>query len=258
MNRTLWVAASGMETQQALTDTIANNMANVNTAGYKRGVAQFQDMLYQTISAPGASTTDSETPVGIQFGTGAKVVAASKDFSQGEFTSTGAQLDMAIEGQGFFKVLLADGTETYTRNGNFHLNSSGQVVTTQGYTVEGFPQIETNAESVVIASDGTVTTYVNGTANNKGRIPLTRFTNPEGLNANGYGLYTETQASGSPTTGNPGESGFGTLAQNYLETSNVNIVTEMVNLIAAQRAYEMNSKAIKTGDNMLQIVANLK
>lgn len=258
MQRTLWIAASGMTTQQQLTDVIANNMANVNTTGFKRSSAHFQDMLYQTISTPGAATTEAETPVGIQYGTGAKTVAVSPDFEQGDFKETDSQLDMALEGQGFFKILLPDGTETYTRNGNFHLNSQGQVVTSQGYQVEGFPSIETNASEITIASDGTVSTTVGGTTTTKGRITLTRFTNPEGLKALGYSLYEETEASGTPITGNPGESGYATIAQNYLETSNVNIVQEMVDLIAAQRAYELNSKAIKTSDNMLQMIANLK
>ncbi len=258
MNRTLWVSASGMETQQAMTDVIANNMANVNTSGFKRDLIHFQDMLYQTISTPGAATTQAETPVGIQYGTGVKTVAIAKDFSQGQFQNTGSQLDIAIEGQGFFKVLLPDGTNAYTRSGNFHLNSSGSVVTTQGYTVVGFPAIPTTADEIVIAPDGTVSTIAGGTQTSAGRLTLTRFTNPEGLKALGYGQYQETQASGAPTDGNPTDQGYGRLAQFYLETSNVEIVKEMVNMIAAQRAYELNSKSIKTGDQLLQIVANLK
>ena len=258
MNRTLWVSASGMETQQAMTDVIANNMANVNTTGFKRDLIHFQDMLYQTISTPGAATTQAETPVGIQFGTGVKTVAIAKEFSQGEFKNTSSQYDVAIEGQGFFKILMPDGTNAYTRNGNFHLNSSGQVVSSMGYQVVGFPAVSTNADEIIIAPDGTVSTIVGSTQTTAGRLTLTRFTNNEGLKSLGYGLYQETQASGAPTDGNPTDQGYGTLAQNYLETSNVEIVKEMVNMIAAQRAYELNSKSIKTGDQLLQMVANLK
>ncbi len=258
MNRALWIAATGMESQQLLTDTIANNMANVNTTAYKRSVAHFQDLLYQTIATPGTPTADSETSVGIQMGNGVRTVSVSKNFTQAALKSSSSSLDIAIEGNGLFQVDLADGTSAYSRAGNFHLNSTGQIVTAEGYTVAGFPAVGTNATAIDIASDGTVSTTVDGTVSNVGRISLAKFPNEEGLSSIGQNLYIETESSGTALTGNPSTSGFGNVAQYYLESSNVEIVKEMVDLIASQRAYELNSKSIKTADEMLRMVTNLR
>ncbi len=258
MNRALWIAATGMESQQLLTDTIANNMANVNTTGYKRSIAHFQDLLYQSISNPGAATADSETAVGIQLGNGVRAVSVSKNFSQGTLENSSSALDIAIEGDGFFQIDLPDGTTAYTRAGNFHLNSTGQVVTAEGHPVSGFPTIESNATAIDIAKDGTVSTVVDGVSSNKGRISLARFANSEGLSSFGHNLYIETESSGTALTGNPSTSGYGSLVQYFTESSNVEIVKEMVALIASQRAYELNSKSIRTADEMLRMINNLK
>jgi flagellar basal-body rod protein FlgG len=258
MNRALWIAATGMESQQTRTDTIANNMANVSTHGYKRSVVHFQDMLYETRRMPGAATTASERPVGIQLGSGVRTVAVSKNFDQGTLEATSSSLDLAIEGRGFFEVELPDGRSGYTRTGSFHLNSSGEVVTADGYRVVGFPQIGTSATDIDIARDGSVSVTAAGDTREAGRIRLTRFTNAEGLQSLGNNLFAETNASGSVQRGNPGENGFGTLAQSFLETSNVEIVREMVDMIASQRAYELNSKSIKTADEMLSMASNLR
>lgn len=258
MNRTLWISATGMESQQLLTDAIANNMANVNTTGYKRSLVQFQDMLYQTLASPGAANNESNAPVGVQMGNGTRMAAVSKNFTQGSLKNSSSALDMAIEGDGFFEVSLPDGTSGFTRAGSFHLNGTGQVVTSDGYAVVGFPQIDAKATTIDINRDGTVSVTVDGVASVKGRIPLVRFPNPEGLNCLGQNLYAETPASGTATRGNPDESGIGSLAQYFLESSNVQIVSEMVEMIASQRAYEMNSKGIKSADEMLRIVSNLR
>lgn len=259
MNRTLWIAASGMDAQQLRTDTIANNIANSSTTAYKRGVATFQDMLYQRMTTPGSSTAAaSDIPAGIQIGTGVETGSVSKYFGQGGLQESSSDLDMAIVGQGFFQVLLPDGQTVYRRAGDLHMNQNGLVVTSDGYQVVGFPTLDTKASSTTIAADGTVTQYVNGTNVEKGRIQLVRFANPEGLTYMGRNFYGETQASGAPQTGSPGTADFGTLEQHKLETSNVEVVQEMVDLIAAQRAYELNSKCIKAADENLRIVANLK
>ena len=259
MNRTLWIAASGMEAQELRTDTIANNIANVSTTAYKRGVSEFQDMLYQRMATPGSSTAAaSDIPAGIQIGTGVSTGSVTKYFGQGELQSSSSDLDIAIQGTGFFQVQMPDGQLTYTRAGSFFRNSTGTVVTSEGYEVIGFPAISTNATSITIASDGTVSETVNGQTAEKGRIQLARFANPEGMTFIGRNLYGETEASGAPQLGNPGTTDFGTVQQHYLEGSNVEVVKEMVDLIAAQRAYELNSKCIKTADEMLQMVANMK
>ncbi|MDD3119569.1 MAG: flagellar basal-body rod protein FlgG [Victivallales bacterium] len=259
MNRTLWIAASGMEVQELRTNTIANNIANVSTTAYKRGVAEFQDMLYQRMAAPGSSTAAaSDIPSGLQIGTGVATGSGTKYFGQGELQSSSSDLDVAIQGSGFFQVQMPDGQLTYTRAGSFFRNSSGMVVTAEGYEVVGFPTISTNASSITIASDGTVSETVNGQTSEKGRIQLARFANPEGLAFIGRNLYGESEASGAPQLGNPATSDFGTLQQHYLEGSNVEVVKEMVDLIAAQRAYELNSKCIKSASEMLQMVANMK
>lgn len=258
MNRALWIAASGMGTQQTKTDTIANNMANVNTHGYKRSVAHFQDMLYETLGMPGAGTADSQKPVGVQLGSGVRTVAVSKNFNQGSLEASSSPLDIAIEGQGFFEVDMPDGRSGYTRTGSFHLNSTGEVVTADGHRLVGFPQIGTNATGIDIAADGSVSVTVDGQTNDTGRVALVRFANPEGLQSIGNNLFVESNASGTAQRGNPGENGFGTLAQSSLETSNVEIVREMVDMIASQRAYELNSKSVKTADEMLRLASNLR
>ncbi len=258
MNRTLEIGASGMAAQQLRTDNIANNMANVSTTAFKKGSVDFQDMLYTTITSPGSNSSKTNIPVGIQLGTGVRVQSASKDFSQGNLTAASGDLDIAIEGQGFFQITMPDGTTNYTRAGNFHMDSTGKVVTSDGNDVLGFPTLDPNANSVTITSDGTVSVYVNGSNTTKGRIQIARFANPEGLNYIGSNLYQATEASGSATTGNPASTNYGSIAQHYTEGSNVDIVNEMVTLIAAQRAYEMNAKSVKSGEDMLRIVTNLK
>lgn len=258
MNRALWIAASGMESQQVMTDTIANNMANVNTTGYKQSVAHFQDMLYQTVMAPGSSSSAPEKAAGIQMGSGVKTMSVTKNFHQGTLKNSSSQLDLAIEGRGFFEVAMPDGTSGFSRAGSFHMSPTGQVVTAEGYQVVGFPVIEPEATSISITRDGTVTTVVGGVASGKGRIQLARFTNPEGLSSVGHSLYVESEASGTAVRGNAGGDGIGDIAQYFLEGSNVQIVKEMVDMIASQRAYELNSKGIKSADEMLRMASNLK
>jgi flagellar basal-body rod protein FlgG len=258
MNLSLYSAATGMEAQQLNLNTIANNLANVNTPGFKRSKIEFQDLLYQK---PRASGTDSGggnlVPTGIEVGNGSRVASTSKVFTQGQLTSSGEKFDLAIQGDGFFEVQRPDGTVGYTRDGSFKLNAQGQVVTTDGLPVlSGFQQVPAGAD-VTISEDGQVTlSTVAGSQSF--RLTLTRFANPSGLRSLGGNLYQETPASGTPETGAPGEQGFGRTIQGYVEASNVNIVEEMVNLIIAQRAYEINSKSIQTSDEMLQNVANMK
>jgi len=259
MNRTLWIAASGMDAQQLRTDTIANNIANVDTTSYKRGVCAFQDMLYQRMSTPGSATAAAtDIPAGIQIGTGVTTGSVSKYFGQGDLVDSSSPLSLAINGSGFFQVLMPDGTTAYTRAGNLHMNQSGMVVTTQGYQIIGFPTLDTTASSTTIAEDGTVSQYVNSTNVTKGRIQVARFANPEGLTYLGNNLYGQTESSGSSQVGSPTSQGYGAIEQNKLEGSNVDMVQEMVDLISAQRAYELNSKCIKTADQNMQMIANLK
>lgn len=258
MNRALWISATGMECQQRMTDTIANNMANVNTTGYKRSRALFQDMLYQNVRTPGAAAVDSGSSMGTQLGGGARTAGIAKNFDQGTLQNSSSALDLAIEGDGFFEVALPDGTSAFTRAGAFHRNPSGQVVTPEGYRVMGIPNIETDATGIDISRDGIVSTTVDGMASNKGTIQLVRFTNPEGLVNLGHNLYTESEASGAPRRGTPASSGFGGIAQYFLEGSNVEIVREMVDMIASQRAYELNSKGMKAADDMLRMINNLR
>jgi flagellar basal-body rod protein FlgG len=259
MNLSLYSAATGMEAQQLNLNTIANNLANVNTPGFKRSKIEFQDLLYQKPRASGSDSGGGNiVPTGIEVGNGARVASTSKVFSQGQLTNSGEKLDIALQGDGFFEVQRPDGTIAYTRDGSFKTNAQGQVVTTDGLPVlSGFQPIPAGASSVVISGDGTVTVQTaQGTTSY--RLTLTRFSNPSGLRSMGGNLYEETAASGTPETGNPGEQGFATTMQGYVEASNVNIVEEMVNLIVAQRAYEVNSKSIQASDEMLQNVANLK
>lgn len=259
MNNSLWIAASGMEAQDLRTATIANNIANVSTTAYKRGVCQFQDMLYQRMTTPGSATAAaSDIPAGIQIGTGVATGSVSKYFGQGSLTQSSSDLDMAIVGNGFFQVQKADGSTVYTRAASFHLNQNGTVVTSDGYEIVGFPTLNTEASSTTIAEDGTVSQYVDGETVEVGRVQLARFANPEGMTYLGSNLYGETEASGAAQLGNPAESNMGSISQYYLESSNVEVVDEMVDLIAAQRAYELNSKCVKAASEMLQDIANLK
>lgn len=258
MNLSLYSAATGMEAQQLNLNTIANNLANVNTPGFKRSKIEFQDLLYQK---PRSSGTDSGggniVPTGIEVGNGARVAATSKVFTQGQLTQSGEKLDLAIQGDGFFEVQRADGTIGYTRDGSFKLNAQGQVVTSDGLPVlSGFQSVPVGS-TVSISENGQVTVQ-NASGTQSFRLTMSRFANPSGLRSMGGNIYEETAASGPPENGSPGENGYGTIMQGYIESSNVNIVEEMVNLITAQRAYEINSKSIQTSDEMLQNVANMK
>lgn len=258
MNLSLYSAASGMEAQQLNLNTIANNLANVNTPGFKRSKIEFQDLLYQKPRTAGADSGGGNlVPTGIEVGNGSRVASTAKVFTQGQLTSTGEKLDLAIQGDGFFEIQRPDGTFGYTRDGTFKLNAQGQVVTSDGFPVlSGFQQIPAGA-AVSVSEDGQVTvTSATGTQNF--RLTLTRFANPAGLRSLGGNLYEETAASGTPETGKPGEQGFGRTIQGYVEASNVNIVEEMVSLIVAQRAYEISSKSVQASDEMLQNAANMK
>lgn len=260
MIRALWTAATGMESQQTNMDVIANNLANVNSAGFKKSRADFQDILYQTIKVAGAASGEGlETPTGVQIGLGSRVAAVQKIFTTGDIQQTGNDLDLAVEGSGFFQVTMPNGDEAYTRAGAFKKDGTGRIVTSEGYPL--FPEIiiPENATQISIGQFGAVEVFLDGekTPTQVGTIELTRFSNPAGLSALGHNLYGETPTTGAPASGIPGENGFGILAQGYLEGSNVSIMEEMVNMIAGQRAYEINSKAIKTADEMLQITNNL-
>jgi flagellar basal-body rod protein FlgG len=260
MIRALWTAATGMEAQQINMDVIANNLANVNSVGFKKSRADFQDVLYQTIKVAGTDAAGgAEQPTTIQVGLGSRVAAIQKVFSTGDIQQTGNSLDLAIEGSGFFQVRMPDGELAYTRAGAFKKDGTGRLVTSNGYPLEPEIVIPENATSIAIGRYGTVEVLLDGQSEptQVGTITLTRFANPAGLMAQGSNLYTETPTTGAPVTGNPGEEGFGSLAQGYLEGSNVSIMEEMVNMIAGQRAYEINSKAIKTADEMLQMTNNL-
>jgi len=252
-----------MQAQQRNTENIANNMANSNTTAYKAGTVHFQDMLYDKLRSAGAANQGDTGPVGIQLGTGVRVAGATKMFTQGSLRQTSSELDLAIEGDGFFEVMLPNGTTAYTRDGNFHRDDSGKVVTTDGYEVVNFPTIDPLASSINIVTDGTVSSYVKQSGSapvniENGQIQLASFPNPEGLNYMGRNLYTESELSGAPATGSPGDNNYGSISQRTLEESNVEIVKEMVDMIASQRAYELNSKSIKTADTMMQQVAQLK
>jgi flagellar basal-body rod protein FlgG len=259
MNLSLYSAATGMEAQQLNLNAIANNLANVNTPGFKRSKIEFQDLLYQKPRAAGADSGGGNlVPTGVEVGNGSRVAATSKVFTQGQLTNTGEKLDIAIEGDGFFEVQRPDGTIGYTRDGSFKLNAQGQVVTVDGMPVlSGFQPIPPGAGSVTISEDGQVTVQSSSGTQNFS-LTLARFANPAGLRSLGGNLYEETAASGTPELGKVGEQGFGRTIQGYIEASNVNIVEEMVALIVAQRAYEINSKSIQTSDEMLQNIANMK
>jgi flagellar basal-body rod protein FlgG len=259
MNLSLYSAATGMEAQQQNLNTIANNLANVNTAGFKRSKIEFQDLLYQKPRTSGADAGGGNViPTGIEVGNGSRVAATAKVFTQGQLTQTGEKLDIAVQGDGFFEIQKSDGTLAYTRDGSFKVSPTGQITTSDGLTVlSGFQPVPAGTTSINVSESGDVTYDGTGGAQTF-RLNLTRFANPSGLRSLGGKLNEETPASGTPETGAPGEQGFGTTRQGYIETSNVNIVEEMVNLIVAQRAYEINSKSIQTSDEMLQNVAQLK
>lgn len=261
MMRALWTAGTGMVAQQANIDVISNNLANVNTTGFKKSRTDFQDLMYQTIRQAGATSgPDNMFPTGIQMGHGVRQVATQKIYTQGNFQQTGNSLDISIEGEGFFQITMPDGTLAYTRDGAFKKDAQGRVVTSEGYPLEPAITIPAEATDVTIAADGQVSVTISGqnTPQNVGQIQIARFVNPAGLDSLGRNLLKETAASGAPVVANPGVDGAGTLTQKYLEMSNVQVVEEMVNMIVAQRAYEVNSKAIQTSDSMLEQAANLK
>ena len=261
MMRSLWTAASGMSGQQFTIDVIANNLANVNTSGYKKSRVDFQDLLYQTVRFAGTPVTSgAQVPTGIQVGHGVRPVATVKLFSQGTFRETENPLDLVIEGDGFFQVLLPDGTVAYTRDGAFKKDSDGRIVTSDGFPLEPEIIIPPDAVEVSVGTDGTVSVVVPGGSapQEVGRIELARFVNPAGLRNYGRNLFLATAASGQPIVGQPGLDGFGSIAQGFLEMSNVQVVEEMVNLILAQRAYDANSKAIQASDEMLNTANNLR
>jgi flagellar basal-body rod protein FlgG len=260
MINSLWISKTGMEAQQTQLDVISNNLANVSTNGFKRASAVFEDLIYQNLRQVGANSTEqSQLPTGLQIGLGVRTVATSRSFSQGSLQQTSNKLDVAIKGNGFFQVTLPDGTNGYTRDGSFQVDSQGRLVTAAGYPVATGITIPANATSVSISGDGTVSANIPGNtaAQPVGTITLANFINPPGLEPKGGNLYTETTASGTPQSGTPGLNGLGGLMQGYVETSNVNVVQELVSMIQTQRAYELNSKAIQTSDQMLQKLGQL-
>ncbi len=259
MYTAMWVAKTGLDAQQMRLSVISNNLANVSTSGFKRGRPVFEDLLYQNVRQAGAqSSQDSQLPSGLSLGTGVRMVATEKVHTQGNFSQTGNSLDMAIQGRGFFQVLAPDGTISYSRNGAFQVDSQGQVVTAQGYLLQPTISVPSDAINLSIGLDGTVTALVPGSATPTqiGNIQLADFINPTGLQPVGENLFRETAASGSPQTGTPNLNGLGSISQGNLESSNVNVVEELVDMIEAQRAYELNSKAISTSDQMLQYLTN--
>ena|SRR5689334_1810083 len=260
MIRSLWISKTGMEAQQTQLDHISNNLANVATSGYKRAHAQFEDLIYQNLRQSGAATSEqTQLPTGLQVGLGTRAVASARNFSQGNLQQSGGNLDVAIKGNGFFQVTTPDGGTAYTRDGSFQLDSQGQIVTNSGFQVQPGITIPANAQSVTIAADGTVTVTLPGQAQPQtmGQLQLASFVNPGGLEPRGSNLFGETASSGSPNSAAPGNSGLGTLQQGFVETSNVNVVEELVSMIQTQRAYELNSKAISTSDQMLQRLSQL-
>ncbi len=261
MIRALWTSASGMNAQQTNLDVISNNMANVNTVGFKKMRATFQDLVYQTVRDPGAPTSPTtRTPSGFQIGLGVFVSDTYGIFLQGNIFQTGNQFDIAIQGDGFFKVILPDGTIAYTRNGQFRLDANGRIVNPDGYPLDPEITIPQDAISVGIGADGTVSVLRQGAnaVEEVGRIELAKFINPAGLRRMGNNLFIQTDASGEALIDNPGNQGLGTLLQGFLEASNVNVVEEMINLIIAQRSFEFNTKGVTAADEMLGQTANLR
>ena len=255
----LWVAKTGLEAQQTRMSVVSQNLANVNTTGYKRGRAIFEDLLYQNVvQAGGLTSQQTESPTGLNLGTGVRVVATDKSFTQGNLILTNEPLDLAIQGRGFFEILLPDGTQAYTRDGNFQMSPEGEVVTSSGYTLQPAITVPPNSQSLTVGVDGVVSVIAAGGTDpiQIGTIQAVDFVSPAGLQARGQNLYMETIASGPPQPGTPGLNGLGTIMQGNLETSNVNVVEELVNMIETQRAYEMSSRAIATSDEMLQYATN--
>jgi len=259
MLRALYSAAAGMESQQMNLDNISNNLANVNTTGFKKSKLEFQDLLYQTTRAAGSQQGgDNQLPSSLQIGQGSIPIATQRVFTNGQLTQTGENLDIAIQGDGFFQVQMPDGSLAYTRDGALQTDSSGRIVTADGYPVAGgFQPVPAGTTNITITSSGAVT-YTTSSGATNSQLQLARFTNSGGLEAQGQNLYKETSASGPAELGDPGQSGFGQLQQGYLELSNVSVVEEMVNLILAQRAYEVNSKAVQAADEMMQESNNLQ
>jgi flagellar basal-body rod protein FlgG len=259
MNQGLWVAKTGLEAQQTRMAVVSNNLANVNTTGFKQDRAVFEDLLYQNIrQSGGQSSQDTMLPSGMSLGTGVRVVATEKLFTQGSVLQTGNAMDVAINGRGFFQVLKPDGEIAYTRDGTFQLDAQGEIVNSSGYVVQPGITIPDGAQSITIGTDGVVSVKLTGqpTPTQVGSLEVADFINPVGLQAIGENLYIETAASGSAQPGTPGLNGLGAINQGALEGSNVNVVSELVNMIETQRAYEMNSKAISTSDQMMQYINN--
>ncbi|CCG86946.1 flagellar basal-body rod protein FlgG [Erwinia piriflorinigrans] len=260
MIRSLWIAKTGLDAQQTNMDVIANNLANVSTNGFKRQRAVFEDLMYQTLRQPGAQSSEQTTlPSGLQIGTGTRPVATERLHNQGNLSQTDSSKDVAINGQGFFSVQMPDGTTAYTRDGSFQTDQNGQLVTNAGFPVQPAIVIPPNSLSMTISRDGVVSVTQQGQANpvQVGQLTLSTFINDAGLSSMGENLYQETQASGAPNESNPGNNGAGTLYQGYVETSNVNVAEELVSMIQTQRAYEINSKAISTSDQMLAKLTQL-
>lgn len=260
MMRSLWIAKTGMEAQQTQLDNISHNLANVATNGYKRSHAVFEDLIYQNMRQAGANSTEQTTlPTGLQVGLGVRPVATARIYTQGNLQQTSNNLDLAIKGDGFFQIQMPDGTTNYTRDGSFQLNANGQMVTSNGYTVLPGITIPQNAQTLTIGNDGTVSVTLPGQAATQtvGQIQLANFVNPAGLDPKGQNLFAETASSGTPNTGAPSNNGMGALQQGFVETSNVNVVEELVQMIQTQRAYELNSKAVQTSDQMLQKLAQI-
>jgi flagellar basal-body rod protein FlgG len=255
MEPALWAAKTGLDAQQTQMTVTANNLANVNTDGFKKSRAVFEDTLYQNVKQVGGATSQNTlSPSGVALGTGVHIVATEKSYTQGSLNNTGNSLDLAIQGQGFFQVLLPDGTLGYTRDGSLQVNAQGQVVTANGYAIQPAITIPTGAQSITVGSDGVVSVQLAGAATptTVGTLQLANFINPAGLQDSGGNVAIESASSGAAQTGNPGLSGMGTIVQGSVESSNVNVVEELVNMIETQRAYEMNSKAIETTDQMMQ------
>jgi flagellar basal-body rod protein FlgG len=260
MIRSLWIAKTGMEGQQTKLDAISNNLANVGTNGYKRGGVVFEDLMYQNLRQAGAATAETSVlPTGLQVGLGVRAAATTRNFGQGALQQTGNNFDVAIKGHGFLQIQLPDGTTGYTRDGGLQVDANGQLVTNAGYPVQPGITIPANATSVTIGQDGTITVALPAQAapQTVGQLQLASFVNPAGLEPRGQNLFAETAASGTPNAGAPNANGLGSLQQGFVEGSNVNVVEELVSMIATQRAYELNSKAIQTSDQMLQKLAQL-
>jgi flagellar basal-body rod protein FlgG len=260
MINSLWISKTGMEAQQMQLDMISNNLANVSTNGFKKAHAVFEDLMYQNLRQVGSNTSEQSTlPTGLQVGLGVRTVATSRTFSQGNLQQSSNNLDVAIQGNGFFQVTMPDGTTGYTRDGAFQLDNQGRLVNSNGLLVQGGITVPANATNLSIANNGTVTATIPGTTapQNVGTITTASFINPAGLEPKGQNIYQESIASGQPNAGNPGSDGLGSLMQGFVETSNVNVVQELVTMIQTQRAYEMNSKAIQTSDQMLQKLGQL-